>query len=173
MIMRTGGLLAMLFGLHVALVPLAHAQSETDVPFLTVIDRFLNFQYVTHTEDWAFSPVGRHGVIITNPTLSATLNFKKAVISQTVDDAIAAYRERVESNEDLGLLAAEQEAIVAGKFTATGVLVENTSRERTTLQLWFEKDGNLFDTYCEASNEHFEAAVSECRALWATFGAIR
>lgn len=146
------GLITMACGAHAA------------EPLIEVRDRIHGFVYVTYEKEWAFSPVGRHGVSMIHSKLRISFRLKRALGAKELEKAIASRRARLEKQKDVEVFPDAATVSIAG-YTARGFFWENAKRKRKSLQAWFDKDGVLFELYCEGPIEKFEEGLGGCKTV--------
>jgi hypothetical protein len=138
--------------------PTASARS----PVIEVFDHMLGFNYVTFSEDWAFSPVSKHGVFVMNSALKGTARLKKSIFNQSIEKAVAKRKKSVLKGKNSKITSEADSAQIAGTFAASGFTWVETKRKQTTLQLWFIRDEILHEAQCDGQSESFAAFLPEC-----------
>ena len=126
--------------------------SEAKSPLIEVTDRIHGFRYVTYSDEWAFSPVSKHAVYVSNSKLKGLVRLKKAIFDITMEEAIKRRKAVIDKMETGELGSDDDIALIAGTYNAKGLTWSDTKRERSFLELWFMHRDKLFQANCDAKD---------------------
>lgn len=148
--------------LLLAATVMAAGTSLAKSPLIEVTDRIHGFRYVTYSDEWAFSPVSKHGVYVSNSKLKGLVRLKKAIFNVTVDEAIKRRKAALEKLKTGELNSDDDVALIAGTYNARGLTWSDTKRQRRYLELWFMHREKLYQAHCDAKAQDFDAFRAAC-----------
>lgn len=151
------------------LLSISATPGYSEPPALEVIDHIRGFKFTTYSDRWAFSPIGKFGVIIVDTKAKIRLSLKKSMFNKTPTDTVKSRLTQIGKNANATIVFDKTQGMVAGSLTATGLTWSESRRNRSkgVRELWFNYGGLLYETGCESPLDLFPQAIKECDKLLA------